>query len=78
MKEKQGLTELPVPDQLMSLDAVIVQAMERSWSSLSFPEQLEQIATAVASLCERFGQVGESAYAQLSGDGSFSEEERFY
>ena len=62
----------------MSLDAVIVQAMERSWSSLSFPEQLEQIATAVASLCERFGQVGESAYAQLSGDGSFSEEERFY
>ena len=78
MEKTQGLAEKPVQEQIDGLNARIAEAIRDNWSATSPEEQLENMATTAASLCENFGQIGELAYERLSGEEAFSEEQAFH
>lgn len=78
MEKTQGLIQLSIPEQQGALEARVTGAVVDAWSGSSPGEQLEQMATVVASLCETFGEVGESAYERLTGEEAWTEEQNFH
>ena len=78
MEKKQGLAEKPVQEQIDGLNTRIAEAIRDTWGASSPEEQLENMATTAASLCENFAQIGELVYERLSGEEAFPEEQAFF
>ncbi|MCB0551544.1 MAG: hypothetical protein KDD19_28525 [Phaeodactylibacter sp.] len=78
MSKTQGSTNIPIPEQLDELEARIAEAIDGAWGFTSPQEQLERIATAAATLCGSFGQVGEYAFERLTGQEADPEEQLFH
>lgn len=78
MTKTRGLAEKPAPEQLAALEAHLAETIEEAWRAPSPEEQLERMATAVASQCEAFGRIGEYAHERLTGEEAYSEEQKFH
>ncbi len=78
MSKPPTLNEKPVPQQLDELEARIAEAIGEAWEAASPGEQLGRMATAVASICETIGKVGEYAFERLENKATYPEEQTFH